>query len=109
MPVKFKFPDFGQAGVELKNKKRISWAKVGEKIQYKGQKLTNFQKKKKDFSGQKKQAGAELGQKVGEKIEYKGQKLTNLKKKDFSGQKQAWAELKKKKKIFWAKNQEKIE
>ena len=34
--------------VELKNKKkRIFWLKVGPKIEYKGQKLTNLKKKKK--------------------------------------------------------------
>ena len=51
-------------------------------------------KKKKDFSGQKKQAGAELGQKVGEKIEYKGQKLTNFpifqKKRTIQAKKTCW-------------------
>ena len=39
-------PKKKQAGAELGQK-------VGEKIEYKGQKLTNFPKKKKDFSGQK--------------------------------------------------------
>ena len=40
-----------QAGAELKQKKRIFWAKNWEKIEYKDQKLTNL-KKKKDFLGQ---------------------------------------------------------
>jgi len=35
-----------QAGAELKNKKRIFWAKIGEKIEYKGQMLTNLKKNK---------------------------------------------------------------
>ena len=56
--------------------------------------MTNSQKKK-DISGQKKQAGAELkkkkrifGPKIGKKFENKVQKLSNFKgKKDFFGQK----------------------
>ena len=46
---------------------------------------------------------------MGGKIEFRGQKLTNLKKKILLGKKQAGAELKKKKRNFWAKNWEKIE
>ena len=54
-----------------------------------------------------------FGQKVGGRTQYKDQKLTNFtktKKMDISGQKkQAGAELKKKKKrIFWVQNLEKI-
>ena len=58
-----------------------------------GHKLNDL--KKKDFSGKKKQAGAELekkkrifGPKIGKKFENKVQKLSNFKeKKDFFGQK----------------------
>ena len=62
-----------------------------KKIENNVQKLTDF-KEKRDFSGQKKQAGAELGQKVGEKIEYKGQKLSNPQKKrrTFQAKKTSW-------------------
>ena len=37
---------FKQAEAELKQKKRIFWAKNWEKIEYKDQKLTNLKKKK---------------------------------------------------------------
>ena len=50
-----------QAGLSLRTKKRIFWLKVGPKIEYKGQKLTNL-KKKRTFRA-KKQAGAELKKK----------------------------------------------
>ena len=47
-----------KAGAELKKKKKdLLGQKLGEKIEYKGQKITNFQKKKKkirDFLGQRK-------------------------------------------------------
>ena len=73
--------------------------KVGGKIEYKGQKLTNFQKKeKKDFSSQKNKLGLSLrGEKriflrlkLGKKIENNVQKLTNLKKKTFWATKTSW-------------------
>ena len=64
-----------------------------KKIEFKGQKLTNSQKKK-DISGQKKQAGAELKKKkkdfLGQKF---GKKLTNLKKekkRTFRAKKTSW-------------------
>ena len=59
-----------QAGAELKNKKGLFWAKILINIEFKGQKLTNSQKKKKRTFRAKKQAGAEL----------------KKKKKDFLGQ-----------------------
>ena len=72
-----------------------------------------------DFSGKKK-AEAELkkkkkdllGQKLGKKWVYwpKIDQFSKKKKRDFLGKKkQAGAELKKKKRNFWAKNWEKIE
>merc|ERR1711954_216029 len=68
-------------GSELKNKKRIFGQKVGGKIEYKDQKLTNFPKKRGLFRP-KKQAGAEFfGSKIGEKIGNNVQKLTNFKEK----------------------------
>ena len=95
-----------QAGAELKKKKKEFFgSKIGGKIGNNVQKLTDF-KEKKDFSGQKKQAGAELGKIVGEKIEYKGQKLNNFQKKKgiFRPKKQAGLSLRRKKRIFWIQN-----
>ena len=48
-----------QAGAELKKKKGFFGPKVGGKIEYNGQKLTNF-KEKKDFLGQKNKLGMSL-------------------------------------------------
>ena len=60
--------------LSLRRKKSFFGPKIGEKFLKKVQKLPNF-KEKKDFSGQKKQAGAELknkkrffGTEVGEKL-----------------------------------------
>ena len=83
---------------------------VGEKIEYEGQKLTNFHKKR-TFQAKKNKLGLSLrGEKriflrlnLGEKIENNVQKLTNLKKKLFGPQKQAGAELKQKNVFFWSK------
>ena len=48
-------------GLSLRTKKGLFWAKILINLEFKGQKLTKSQKKKKkDISGQKKQAGAEL-------------------------------------------------
>jgi len=67
---------------------------VGEKIEYEGQKLTNFHKKR-TFQAKKNKLGLSLrGEKriflrlkLGKKIENNVQKLTNLKKKNFLGHK----------------------
>ena len=61
---------------KLRTKKVLFWAKILINIEFKGQKLTNFQKKER-------------------------------KKGHFWPKKEAGAELKKKKKDFWAKNWEK--
>ena len=82
-------------------------------------KFTNFQKKKKkgNFSGQNKQAGAELnkkkkdflGQKLSKKLNFKDKTWPIIKKKKghFRPKKQAGAELKNKKRTFLGKNCEK--
>ena len=89
---------------------------VGEKIEYEGQKLTNFHKKK-DFSGQKNKLGLSLrrkkkeslGQKLGKNFRIMSRNWLILKKKrTFRAKKQAGAELKKKKKNLGVKNWEKI-
>ena len=49
-------------GLSLRTKKGLFWAEILINIEFKGQKLTNS-KKKKDISGQKQQAGAELKKK----------------------------------------------
>ena len=48
-----------QAGAKLKNKKGLFWAKIVKKIEFKGQKLTNSQKKRKKatFPNKKKSWG----------------------------------------------------
>jgi len=90
--------------------------------------MTNFQNKKKDFSGQKNKLGLSLrrkkrifGSKIGKKglfwakilikIEFKGEKLTSSQKKEKrtfrAEKKQAGAELKNKKRTFLGKNFEK--
>ena len=53
--------------LSLRRKKFSFVQKIGENFENKVQKGPIL-KKKKDFLGQKKQAGAELGQKVGKKI-----------------------------------------
>merc|ERR1711954_576478 len=69
-------------GLSLRTKKGFFGQKVGGKIEYKDQKLTNFPKKKEDFSGQKNKLGLNfLGKKIGEKIGNNVQKLTNFKEK----------------------------
>ena len=89
---------------------------VGEKIEYEGQKLTNFHKKK-DFSGQKNKLGLSLrrkkkeslGQKLGKNFRIMSRNWLILKKKrTFRAKKQAGAELKNKKRIFWQKLGEKL-
>ena len=79
-----------QAGAELKNKKGLFGAKILIKIEFRGQKLTNSQKKtkKQGHFGPKNKLGLSLRRKKGffwakivEKIEYKGQKLINFQKK----------------------------
>ena len=54
-----------QAGAELKKKKKgFFGAKIVEKIEYKGQKLINFQKKRKEtFWANKKKLGLSLRRK----------------------------------------------
>ena len=51
-------------GLSLRTKKGLFWAEILINIEFKGQKLTNFQKKKGLFRP-KKQAGAELKEKKG--------------------------------------------
>jgi len=83
-----------QAGADLKNKKRIFWAKIDQ-----------FRKKRISYQKNK------LGLSLRRKKRIFGQKLTNSKKEKkwtFLAKKQAGAELKKKKKDFLAKNWEKI-
>ena len=59
-------------GLSLRTKKGLFCAKILIKIEFKGQKLTNSQKKR-DISGQNKQAGAELKKK---NKDFLGQKLS---------------------------------
>ena len=100
-----------KAGAELKKKnKDLLGQKLGKKLSIRDKKLPIFKKKKKNkglFGSKKNKIGLSLrrkktffGPKIGKKIENKVQKLSSFKgKKDFFGQKkQAWAELKKKKK-----------
>ena len=80
-----------------------------------GKKFTNL--KKKDFSDQQKQAGAELkkkkkdflGQKLSKKLNFKAKNWPIIKKKKghFRPKKQVGHELKNKKSTFLAKNYEK--
>ena len=76
---------------------------MGKKFENKVQKLSNL--KKKDFSGQKKQAGAELGQTVGEPNWEKRPKIDQFKKKKrkktFQAKKTSWGWASEEKKGFF--------
>ena len=87
-----------------KNKLGLSLGpKLGKKFENKVQKLSNL--KKKDFSGQKKQAGAELGQTVGEPNWEKRPKIDQFKKKKrkktFQAKKTSWGWASEEKKGFF--------
>ena len=69
--------------MSLRTKKGLFWAKILINLEFKGQKSTKSQKKKRTFRAEKKQAGAELKNKkrtflgkICEKIEFKY--VTNL-------------------------------
>ena len=89
----------------MKKKKDFFGSKIGKKFENNVQKLTNL-KEKKGLFGPKNKLGLSLGKKLGKKLSIKPKiDQFSKKKKDFSGQKkQAGAELKGKKKIFWVQN-----
>merc|ERR1712243_244077 len=87
--------------------------KVGEKIEYKGQKLTNFQKKR-TFRAKKNKLGFSLrtkkrifGQKLGKKFRIKAKNLPILKKKNtlFMPKNKLGLSLRKKR-IFWVQKKQ---
>ena len=76
-----------QAGAELKKKKRFFGPKIWEIIEYKGKKLTNFQKKKKTFWAKNWEKGPKsdkfkkkvVGSKIDQFSKTNGQKISKKK------------------------------